>query len=111
MGHILEMIHRLGEETNCDITLSFYSADPRHNIKIVDRATNEGNACEVDWLWPEHKILETIVDTIKEMKERPKCFNCKHYHPDPGFFEICGCDCNNFSKYEDKNKVVTLIEF
>lgn len=111
MGHILEMIHRLGEETNCDITLSFYSADPRRNVKIVDRATNEGNACKVSWLWPEHKILETIIDAIKEMKARPKCFNCKHYHPDPGFFEICGCDCNNFSKYEDKNKVVTFNEF
>ena len=29
----------------------------------------------------------------------------------PGFIESCGCDCNHFSKYEDKNKVVTFNEF
>lgn len=110
MGHVLEKINELREKTNCIISLEFFHADdPQRNVHILDCKTSEGKTCEVNWSWPEDKILKTIADAIKEMKAQPKCFNCKHYRP--GFFESCGCNCDNFSKYEDKNKVVTFNEF
>lgn len=55
-------------------------------------------------------IVKAIVAGLDfSLDQGPKCFNCRHYHP--GFMENCGCDCNHFSKYEDKNKVVTFNEF
>lgn len=112
MAGILKALYELGKETNCVIRLDFYRVyDPRRNVQIDDHETHEGKTCEVDWSWSEDKILKTIAESIEEMKARPKCFNCKHYNPDPGFFEICGCDCNNFNKYEDKNEMVTFNEF
>ncbi len=111
MEEILEDIATLEREANCNIILTLYLADFRLNVQIDDCETKEHCSCDVNWEWSEYEILKTIADAIEKMKARPKCFNCKHYHPDPGFFEICGCDCNNFSKYEDKNKVVTFNEF
>lgn len=111
MEQILEDIAALEREANCNIILNIYLPDFKLNVQIDDRETKEHSSCDVNLLMSEYEILETIIATIKEMKERPKCFKCKHYHPDPGFFEICGCNCNNFSKYEYKNKAVTFNEF
>ena len=112
VNNIFKKLEALGQKTNCTISLDFYCIGrSRRNVQIDDCKTKEHCSCDVNWEWSEYEILRTIANAIEEMKARPKCFNCKHYHPDPGFFEICGCDCNNFSKYEDKNKVVTFNEF
>lgn len=92
------------------IKLEDLLAVAKNNIAIMNGSFQSivVNVCHLEDLPLPDSLLKR---NIKEMEARPKCFNCKHYHPDPGFFEICGCDCNNFSKYEDKNKVVTFNEF
>lgn len=112
VNNVFKKLEILGRKTNCTISLDFFCiGESRRNVQIDDCKTKEHCSCDVNWEWSEYEILKTIADAIEEMKARPKCFNCKHYYSDPGFFEICGCNCNHFSKYEDKNKVVTFNEF
>ena len=107
VNNVFKKLEALGQKTNCTISLDFYCIGKSHrNVQIDDCETKEHCSVDVNWELSEYEILKTIADAIEVMKERPKCCNCKHYHPD--FFESCGFNCNNFSKYEDVNEVVTF---